>query len=146
MQTGPASRCHIRQKTVLTALLPVLLTAVTVQHTSSTHLETLVVTGSQHYSACRSEEANRERNGGRRNEGRCPVNPEAGRCHGLRHHVRESFTLEPCVVPEHHVTSILGNQVKRVRGSDQRDIGASEIVGDHVSPAVGPESNYVSSG
>ena len=41
VQTGPESRCHIRQKTVLTALLPVLLTAVAVQHTSSTHLETL---------------------------------------------------------------------------------------------------------
>ena len=42
MQTGHASRCHIHQKTALTALLPVLLSAVAVQHTSATHLETLV--------------------------------------------------------------------------------------------------------
>ena len=41
VQTGHARRCHIHQKTALTALLPVLLSAVAVQHTSATHLETL---------------------------------------------------------------------------------------------------------
>ena len=42
VQIKHASRCHIRQKTVLTALLPVRSSTVAVQHISATYLETLV--------------------------------------------------------------------------------------------------------